>query len=175
MSLEQTTISNISQLESTFQLQEKPDRNLYLRKKYTREISTLVNLNNLVYQSISHAVEGKGDFGFNTSQFSPEIIETLKNLHSQKLSRANPEMEPLEFDNRKLEDPIIQKPCDLIASCPYSEEKFMGGKDILEMLKHKLPNFTGKEVYLGQGSASKPCPNGYEIETAIKIAKEKKL
>jgi hypothetical protein len=174
MSTEQITTSNLAQLEETYKLEQKPDRNLFLRATNEKNIATLNHLNNLVYQSIGNAVDGKGDFGFDTSQLSPEIIKTLRNLHKLKLSKANPEMEITEFSHRKPEVSIIQKPCDLIVSCPYSGETFTGGVSILEMLKHKHPNFTGKSVFLGQGSASKPCPNGFEIETAIKIAKENK-
>ena len=175
MSSEQATISSTEQLEQAFKLQQKPDRNLYLLQKYQKEIAMSGDFGNIVKESIYRGTRGMSDFGFDKSNFTPQIIATLRDLHSKGLSKADPDLEFEGYNDNTKESFIIQKPCDLEVSCPYTGETIKGGPRILEMLRHRLPNMSDKKAFVIQGSASKPCPKDYDIQTGIEIAKENKI
>jgi hypothetical protein len=111
----------------------------------------------------------------NSTNFTPEIIATLRDLHAKGLSKANPDLKFEGYHEDKTEDFIIQKPCQLEVSCPHTGENYVGGPKILEMLRSKLPKMSDKKAFLIQGSASKPCPKDYDMLTGASIAKENKI
>jgi hypothetical protein len=175
MSSEQIFTSK-AQPEKEFKLIQKPDLNKHLLQKYREQIELSSHFGAVVNESIHRGINGLGDFGIDKSKFTPEIIATLKDLHSRGLSKANPDLEFEGYYDQNTQDNfIIQKPCDLEISCPYTGETIKGGPKILEMLKLKLPTMLDRKAFVIQGSASKPCPKGYDIEIGAEIARENKI
>jgi hypothetical protein len=177
MSIEQTIVSQKTQLEHTLQLEEKQDRYLNLRKKHFNEIQTANAAGDVVEEAIFRGTRGLGEFGIDKTHFTPKVLQKLRQLHSLGYSKANLDLEFTGYLHTPVEGryDIIQNPDDLEISCPFSGLIYKGGSSILDFVKHKLPAFEGKKVCVVQGSATKPCHDDYDIELGTKLAKERKI
>jgi hypothetical protein len=157
---------------------QKPNRELYLRKANEDHIIQLARNNIIVNWSIDHATKGKGQFGFDTSKFTPEAVKQFRKMNELKLSLANPDLpfDPTMFDkDLDQKDSIIQTPDQLEVSCAHSNVVYRGREEILRMIENKIPGFIDKERVLMQGSASRPCEQGFDIKRAMEMARNGKL